>query len=95
MPKTWVKIYNWIFNHKQAFDMNDKEFSKEFNEVEATQDENIKNVSNKVKTNKTELVNEHNEIIKKEEQMQTQRNELEGEIQSCKSKHQKYTRKQK
>ena len=93
MPKTWNKGYDWILNHEQAFETNNKEFAMIVEEVKRDQHNKLYQIGSQIYNNRANLIDENKEIITKEGQLWTQRNELENEIEKHVHKHQKYTKK--
>ena len=93
MPKTWNKGYDWILNHEQAFETNNKEFAMIVEEVKRDQHNKLYQIGSQIYNNRADLIDENKEIITKEGQLWTQRNELENEIEKHVHKHQKYTKK--
>ena len=93
MPKSWEKGYRWILQQKTSLDDKYEELRLKVNEVEKQQEKKSTKINNQIFQSKTNLRQQHNEIMKKQQDLLAIKKNIQQDFDKIKDQHKTYANK--
>ena len=93
MPKSWEKGYQWILKQKTSLDDKYEELRLKVNEVEKQQEKKNAKINNKIAQSRTGLMQQHNLIMKKQQDMLAIKENIQENFDKIKGQHKTYANK--